>query len=89
MTFRFVSNVDGTDSPRPVKDLAPAKTLHHLFENVHALETMPNAHTLEMVMKGLGGDEKRSQAFCCGVRETRLSDDESGEVRPFDTRQHW
>ena len=36
MTFRFVSNVDGTDFAEAVQDLdAGGDALHHLFENVH------------------------------------------------------
>jgi hypothetical protein len=33
MTFRFVSNVDGTDFAEAVRDLGDA--LHRLFENLH------------------------------------------------------
>ena len=36
MTFRFVSNVDGTDFAEAVQDLdAGGDSLHHFFENVH------------------------------------------------------
>ncbi len=36
MTFRFVSNVDGTDFAEAVRDLDPARdALHHLLEDLH------------------------------------------------------
>src|SRR5271166_2803393 len=36
MTFRFVSNVDGTDFAEAVQDLDPAETLfYHLVKNLH------------------------------------------------------
>ena len=36
MTFRFVSNVDGTDFAEAVQDLDPGgDAVHHLFEDLH------------------------------------------------------
>ena len=60
MTFRFVSNVDGTDFAEAVMDLDPAETLFIISSKTFTtLETMTNAHTArEWVVKGLGGDEK-------------------------------
>ena len=44
MTFRFVSNVDGTDFPEAVRDLDPAETLFMISSKTFtALETMTNA----------------------------------------------
>jgi glucose-6-phosphate isomerase len=60
MTFRFVSNVDGTDMAEAVRDLDPAETLFIVSSKTFTtLETMTNAHTArEWALKGLGGDEK-------------------------------
>src|SRR5258708_36239977 len=59
MTFRFVSNVDGTDMAEAVRDLDPAETLFIVSSKTFTtLETMTNAHTArEWSLKGLGGDE--------------------------------
>ncbi len=59
MTFRFVSNVDGTDFAEAVIDLQPEDTLFIISSKTFTtLETMANAHTArEWVLKGLGGDE--------------------------------
>ena len=46
MTFRFVSNVDGTDFAEAVIDLDPAETLFIVSSKTFTtLETMTNAHT--------------------------------------------
>jgi len=60
MTFRFVSNVDGTDFAEAVRDLDPQETLFIVSSKTFTtLETMTNAHTArDWVLKGLGGDEK-------------------------------
>ena len=58
MTFRFVSNVDGTDFAEAVQDLDPAETLFIISSKTFTtLETMTNAHSArEWSLKGLGGD---------------------------------
>ena len=60
MTFRFVSNVDGTDFAEAVQDLDPEQTLFVVSSKTFTtLETMTNAHTARTwLLKGLGGDEK-------------------------------
>jgi glucose-6-phosphate isomerase len=60
MTFRFVSNVDGTDLAEAVVDLDPAETLFIISSKTFTtLETMTNAHSArEWGLQGLGGDEK-------------------------------
>ena len=60
MTFRFVSNVDGTDFAEAVRDLDPAETLFIVSSKTFTtLETMTNAHTArDWSLEGLGGDEK-------------------------------
>ena len=46
MTFRFVSNVDGTDFAEAVRDLDPGETLFIVSSKTFTtLETMTNAHT--------------------------------------------
>ena len=59
-TFRFVSNVDGTDFAEAVRDLDPAETLFIVSSKTFTtLETMTNAHTARAwSLEGLGGDEK-------------------------------
>ena len=58
MTFRFVSNVDGTDFAEAVQDLEPAETLFVISSKTFTtLETMTNAHTArDWALLGLGGD---------------------------------
>src|SRR5499426_3240966 len=60
MTFRFVSNVDGTDFAEAVHDLDPAETLFIISSKTFTtLETMTNAGSArEWCLKGLGGDVK-------------------------------
>ena len=59
MTFRFVSNVDGTDFVEAVRDLDPAETLFIVSSKTFTtLETMTNARTARAwAVAGLGGDE--------------------------------
>jgi glucose-6-phosphate isomerase len=60
MTFRFVSNVDGTDFAEAVRDLDPAETLFIISSKTFTtLETMTNAHTArDWLGASLGGDKK-------------------------------
>jgi glucose-6-phosphate isomerase len=60
MTFRFVSNVDGTDFAEAVQDLDPAETLFIVSSKTFTtLETMTNAQTARAwSVAGFGGDEK-------------------------------
>ena len=59
MTFRFVSNVDGTDFAEKTRDLDPEETLFVVSSKTFTtLETMTNARTArEWLLAGLGGDE--------------------------------
>jgi glucose-6-phosphate isomerase len=59
MTFRFVSNVDGTDFAEAVSDLDPAETLFIVSSKTFTtLETMTNAHSARAwSLAGLGADE--------------------------------
>jgi glucose-6-phosphate isomerase len=60
MTFRFVSNIDGTDFAEAVVDLDAAETLFIVSSKTFTtLETMTNAHTARAwALAGLGGDER-------------------------------
>jgi glucose-6-phosphate isomerase len=59
MTFRFVSNIDGTDFAEAVRDLDPAETLFIVSSKTFTtLETMTNAQTARnWLVQGLGGEQ--------------------------------
>jgi glucose-6-phosphate isomerase len=60
LTFRFVSNVDGTDFAEAVRDLDAAETLFIVSSKTFTtLETMTNAHTARAwTLKAFGNNEK-------------------------------
>src|SRR5437870_1930448 len=60
LTFRFVSNVDGTDFVEATRDLDAAETLFIISSKTFTtLETMTNAHSArDWSLRGLGGDAK-------------------------------
>jgi glucose-6-phosphate isomerase len=60
LTFRFVSNVDGTDFVEATCDLDPAETLFIISSKTFTtLETMSNARAARLwSVSGLGNDEK-------------------------------
>jgi glucose-6-phosphate isomerase len=60
ITFRFVSNVDGTDFAEAVRDLDPAETLFIVSSKTFTtLETMTNARTArDWLLAGMKGDER-------------------------------
>jgi glucose-6-phosphate isomerase len=57
ISFRFVSNVDGTDFVEATRDLDPAETLFIISSKTFTtLETMTNAHSArDWLLAGLGG----------------------------------
>ncbi|MEZ5122369.1 MAG: glucose-6-phosphate isomerase [Solirubrobacterales bacterium] len=58
MTFRFVSNVDGTDFAEAVRGLDPAQTLFVISSKTFTtLETLTNAHTARDWLVSALGDE--------------------------------
>jgi glucose-6-phosphate isomerase len=65
MTFRFVSNVDGTDFAEATRDLDPAETLFIVSSKTFTtLETMTNARTARAwVAAGLGDEEAVAKHF--------------------------
>ena len=60
LTFRFVSNVDGTDFVEATQDLDPSETLFIVSSKTFTTqETMTNAGSArDWVLAGLGGDAK-------------------------------
>jgi glucose-6-phosphate isomerase len=59
MTFRFISNVDGTDFAEATRDLSAEETLFIISSKTFTtLETMTNAHTARQWMLGVLRDEK-------------------------------
>ena len=60
LTFRFVSNVDGTDFVEATRDLDPAETLFVVSSKTFTtLETMTNATSArDWPIAGLGGDRR-------------------------------
>jgi glucose-6-phosphate isomerase len=65
ITFRFVSNVDGTDIVEATRDLDPAETLFVVSSKTFVTqETMTNAHTARSwLLSGLGPDADVSKHF--------------------------
>jgi glucose-6-phosphate isomerase len=59
LTFRFVSNIDGTDFAEAVRDLNPAETLFIVSSKTFTtLETMTNARTArEWLLAGFQGNQ--------------------------------
>jgi glucose-6-phosphate isomerase len=59
LSFRFVSNVDGTDFAEATRDLDPQETLFIVASKTFTtLETMTNARTArEWLLAGVGGDD--------------------------------
>ena len=65
MTFRFVSNVDGTDFAEATRDLDPAETLFIISSKTFTtLETMTNAHTArDWLLASLHDDQAVASHF--------------------------
>jgi glucose-6-phosphate isomerase len=65
MTFRFVSNVDGTDFAEATRDLDAAETLFIICSKTFTtLETLTNAHAARAwCVKALGDDAEKSGAI--------------------------
>jgi glucose-6-phosphate isomerase len=65
ITFRFVSNVDGTDFVEATRDLDPAETLFIISSKTFTtLETMTNAHSArKWALDGLGDERAVAKHF--------------------------
>ncbi len=85
MTFRFVSNVDGTDFAEATRDLDPAETLFIVCSKTFTtLETLTNAHTARAwCLRALGDEQAVRQALRRRLDQRRGR----GEVR-HRSRQH-
>ena len=89
MTFRFVSNVDGTDFAEAVSDLDAAETLFIVSSKTFTtLETMTNARAARAwSLAGLGGDEKSVSrhfvAASTAAREVAEFGIDTTEMFPF------
>jgi glucose-6-phosphate isomerase len=79
MTFRFVSNVDGTDFVEAVRDLDPSQTMFIVSSKTFTtLETMTNATSArEWLLRGLGGD------VCAVARHFVAVSTNAAEVQKF------
>ena len=79
MTFRFVSNVDGTDFAEAVQDLDPSETLFIISSKTFTtLETMTNAHTArDWSLKASAATKSRWPSTLWPFRRTRGS----GQIR--------
>ena len=75
MTFRFVSNVDGTDFVEATRDLDAAETLFIISSKTFTtLETMTNAHTArDWSLRGLAATPRRSPGISSPSRPMRKS----------------
>jgi glucose-6-phosphate isomerase len=79
MTFRFVSNVDGTDFVEAVRDLDPSQTMFIVSSKTFTtLETMTNATAArQWLLRGLGGDA------CAVARHFVAVSTDAAEVQKF------
>jgi glucose-6-phosphate isomerase len=79
MTFRFVSNVDGTDFVEAVRDLDPSQTIFIVSSKTFTtVETMTNATAArEWSLRGLGGD------VCAVARHFVAVSTNAAEVQKF------
>jgi glucose-6-phosphate isomerase len=74
LTFRFVSNVDGTDFAEAVHDLSPDETLFLVASKTFTtLETMTNAHTArDWTLAALKDDAAIAKHFVALSTNTKL-----------------
>ena len=74
LTFRFVSNVDGTDFAEAIRDLDPGgDTVHRFLEDLHdAGDDDQRPHRSRLVARGSGRRREVSgQALCGGFDQRR------------------
>ena len=89
-TFRFVSNVDGTDFAEAVRGLDPGETLFIVASKTFTtMETMMNAHSArEWLVKGLGGEEKSVAKHFVAV-STNASEVSRFGIHPANMFEFW
>ena len=80
MTFRFISNIDGTDFVEATRDLDPAETLFIVSSKTFTtLETMTNAQTArDWLIGGLGNEPKAVAKHFVAVSTNRAKVAEFG-----------
>jgi glucose-6-phosphate isomerase len=80
MTFRFISNIDGTDFVEATRDLDPAETLFIVSSKTFTtLETMTNAQTArDWLIRGLGNEPKAVAKHFVAVSTNRAKVAEFG-----------
>jgi glucose-6-phosphate isomerase len=85
LTFRFVSNVDGTDFAEATRDLDPAETLFIISSKTFTtLETMTNGHTARAwCLAGLGGGVGKSAPTAAVARHFVAVSTNAEEVTKF------
>ena len=90
MTFRFVSNVDGTDFAEAVRDLDPAETLFIISSKTFTtLETMTNAHTArDWLLAGLNGESSATAKHFVAV-STNAQEVEKFGIDPANMFGFW
>ncbi len=90
LTFRFVSNIDGTDFAEAVRDLDSSETLFIVSSKTFTtLETMTNAHTARAwSLAGLGGD-KRSVAKHFVAVSTNAAEVSKFGIDPANMFEFW
>src|SRR5258708_21713768 len=73
MTFRFVSNVDGSEFVELTRDLDPAETLFIVSSKTFTtLETLTNAHSArEWLVRALGNEEAVAKHFVAVSTNTK------------------
>jgi glucose-6-phosphate isomerase len=89
LTFRFVSNLDGTDFAESTRDLDPAETLFVVCSKTFTtLETMTNAHTARRwCLHALGDDRAVARHFV--AVSTNLAEVERFGIDPANTFGFW
>ncbi len=89
LTFRFVSNVDGTDFVEATLDLDPAETLFVVSSKTFTtLETMTNARTARAWLVGALGDEAAVARHFVAV-STNLEEVERFGIDPRNAFGFW
>src|SRR5438132_1558127 len=80
LSFRFVSNIDGTDLVEATRDLDPAETLFIVCSKTFTtLETMTNAKSArDWLLKGLGSDTKAVARHFVAVSTVAAKESEFG-----------
>jgi glucose-6-phosphate isomerase len=90
LTFRFISNVDGTDFVEATRDLDPAETLFIVSSKTFTtLETMTNAQSArDWLLRGSGGNLKAVAAHFVAVSTNAAKVAEFG-IDPANMFEFW